>query len=113
MADLLAADYVGAVLAGVAFPFLLLPLLGQIQTALVAGARQRGLAGLVVLWLLGRTRQAPASAAGGLRRLGVLLALAGAAAVSGRFEVSARQRAVRRSDRAHRAYAYQEIVLTE
>ncbi|MBA2513442.1 MAG: spermidine synthase, partial [Solirubrobacterales bacterium] len=32
VADLLAADYLGAVVAGIAFPFLLLPALGQIQS---------------------------------------------------------------------------------
>ncbi|WP_031509957.1 polyamine aminopropyltransferase [Streptomyces megasporus] len=38
VADLFAADYVGALVGGLAFPFLLLPLLGQISGALLVGA---------------------------------------------------------------------------
>ena len=37
-ADLLAADYVGALVGGLAFPFLLLPAFGQLRGAMVAGA---------------------------------------------------------------------------
>ncbi|MGW8654204.1 polyamine aminopropyltransferase, partial [Nocardia salmonicida] len=37
VADLFAADYVGALLGGLAFPFLLLPVFGQIRGSLVAG----------------------------------------------------------------------------
>ncbi len=37
-ADLFAADYVGALVGGLAFPFLLLPLLGQLTGALLTGA---------------------------------------------------------------------------
>ena len=50
VADLFAADYLGALLGGLAFPFLLLPL-GQATGALVTGA-VNAVAGLViVLWL--------------------------------------------------------------
>ncbi|MBA2945162.1 polyamine aminopropyltransferase [Streptomyces himalayensis] len=38
VADLFAADYVGALIGGLAFPFLLLPLCGQLTGALVTGA---------------------------------------------------------------------------
>ena len=38
VADLFAADYVGALLGGLAFPFLLLPVFGQLKGALVVGA---------------------------------------------------------------------------
>src|SRR5699024_4890615 len=38
VADLFAADYVGALIGGLAFPFVLLPVFGQIQGALVVGA---------------------------------------------------------------------------
>jgi spermidine synthase len=112
VADLLAADYLGAVVAGVSFPFLLLPLLGQVQAALAIGALN-ALAGLVVLWLLGRTlpsrrRLALLTAA----PVGVLLALAGAAVVSGRFEVSARQSLFDDPIVRHERTRYQDIVLT-
>ena len=38
VADLFAADYVGALLGGLAFPFLLMPVFGQLKGALVVGA---------------------------------------------------------------------------
>ena len=38
VADLFAADYVGALVGGLAFPFLLLPVLGQLTGALLTGA---------------------------------------------------------------------------
>lgn len=106
VADLLAADYLGAVVAGVSFPFLLLPWLGQIEAALAVGALNAvaGLAVCVVarvrpLWLV-----AP---------LGVLAALAVAASAAGSFEVTARQSLF--DDRivlAERS-RYQEIVMTQ
>jgi spermidine synthase len=113
VADLLAADYLGAVVAGVSFPLLLLPLLGQVQAALAIGALN-AMAGLVVLWLLGgtlssRRRRALLTAA----PLGVLLALAGAAAASGRFEVSARQSLFDDPIVRFERSAYQDIVLTK
>jgi len=111
VAELLAADYLGAVVAGVAFPLLLLPFLGQIDTALAVGALNLG-AGVLVLWLLGdglprRTRRIL-----GLGFGSVLVGLGGAAALADRFEVSARQALyddpIVHSERTH----YQEIVLT-
>ncbi len=112
VADLLAADYLGAVVAGVGFPLLLLPLLGQIDTALAVGALNL-VAGLVVLWLLGSElgRGARHGLAGSL--LGVLALLAGGAALADRFELSARQALyddpIVRAERT----SYQEIVLTQ
>ena len=108
VADLLAADYLGAVIAGVSFPFLLLPWLGQIQAALAIGALN-AVAGLVVVAMLGAPRRGVLA----LAPIGVLIVLAGAAAFSGRFEVSARQNLfddpIVRSERSK----VQEIVLTE
>jgi spermidine synthase len=67
VADLTAADYVGALLGGLAFPFLLLPSFGQLTAALVTGLVNAVAGGTLVLWLfrrdLGRRR---------LRRLGLL-----------------------------------------
>lgn len=48
-ADLFAADYVGALVGGLAFPFLLLPLLGQTRGALVVGV-VNALAGAAVVF---------------------------------------------------------------
>jgi predicted membrane-bound spermidine synthase len=51
VADLSAADYVGALLGGLAFPFLLLPMLGQLTAPLVTGVVNALAGGAVVLWL--------------------------------------------------------------
>jgi spermidine synthase len=112
VADLLAADYGGAVIAGVAFPLLVLPLLGQIQAALAVGALN-AVAGAGVLWLFGRhvpARTRVALSAGLVLTLSVLAA---GAAYAGRFEVTARQQLF--DDRIVRAERtkYQEIVITE
>ncbi|HYH47925.1 MAG TPA: polyamine aminopropyltransferase [Acidimicrobiia bacterium] len=111
-ADLFAADYVGALVGGLAFPFLLLPAFGQIQGALVVGGVN--VAAAAVVGALGR-RGMPARArwAGGAALVGVLGVLGVALALAGRFEISARQAlyddpivAAHRSD-------YQDIVMTE
>ncbi|MGP3926557.1 polyamine aminopropyltransferase [Streptomyces sp. 8N616] len=54
VADLFAADYVGALAGGLAFPFLLLPALGQPRGALLTGAVNALAGGAVVLWLFRR-----------------------------------------------------------
>ncbi|KIZ19566.1 polyamine aminopropyltransferase [Streptomyces natalensis] len=54
VADLFAADYVGALVGGLAFPFLLLPRLGQLTGALVTGAVNAVAGGALVLWLFRR-----------------------------------------------------------
>jgi spermidine synthase len=54
VADLSAADYVGALLGGLAFPFLLLPILGQLNAALLTGVINVLAGGSVVLWLFRR-----------------------------------------------------------
>lgn len=51
VADLSAADYVGALLGGLAFPFLLLPLLGRLNAALCTGVVNALAGAVVVLWL--------------------------------------------------------------
>ncbi|ARQ69588.1 hypothetical protein CAG99_12565 [Streptomyces marincola] len=51
VADLSAADYVGALLGGLAFPFLLLPRLGQLSAALCTGVVNALAGGFMVLWL--------------------------------------------------------------
>lgn len=51
VADLSAADYVGALLGGLAFPFLLLPTLGQLTAPLITGVVNALAGGVLVLWL--------------------------------------------------------------
>ncbi len=106
VADLLAADYLGAVVAGVSFPFLLLPWLGQIEAALAIGALN-ALAGFAVC-LLARLRRVWL-----LAPLGVLVVLGIAASAAGHFEVTARQALF--DDRIVLAERtrYQEIVVTQ
>ncbi len=112
VADLLAADYLGAVVAGVSFPLLMLPLLGQIDTALAVGALNL-CAGIVVLWLLG-AELSTAARRGLSVALGVVLAILGvAAALAGRFEVSARQALYDDPIVEEVRTPYQDIVLTK
>ena len=113
VADLSAADYVGALVGGLAFPFLLLPRFGQLRGALVGGMVNAAAAALVAGWLfrpaLGRA--ARRVVAGSLA--GVILVLGGVGLVADRFEVSARQ-ALFDDPIVHREQSgYQEIVLTE
>ncbi|WP_343230830.1 hypothetical protein [Yinghuangia seranimata] len=51
VADLFAADYVGALAGGLLFPFLLLPALGQAGTVALVGAVNALVGTCVVLWL--------------------------------------------------------------
>jgi spermidine synthase len=111
VADLLAADYLGAVVAGLAFPLLALPLLGQIQAALAVGMIN-ALAGLLVLWLF---RPAIGTRRAGLLA-GVPLAVAAVlglgSTAAGAFEVTARQRLYDDPIVHAERTRYQEIVLT-
>jgi spermidine synthase len=106
VADLLAADYLGAVIAGVGFPFVLLPLLGQIQAALAVGALN-ALAGVVVWRLMRAPRRVVLAPAG------VLVVLAAAAVWSSDFEVQARQSLFDDPIVHGERTRYQDIVLTE
>ncbi|GGS56694.1 polyamine aminopropyltransferase [Streptomyces griseoviridis] len=54
VADLFAADYVGALIGGLAFPFLLLPFLGQLTAALVTGTVNAVVGAALVLGLFRR-----------------------------------------------------------
>ncbi|MFF4229038.1 polyamine aminopropyltransferase [Streptomyces sp. NPDC001820] len=54
VADLFAADYVGALVGGLAFPFLLLPWLGEVTGALLTGGVNVVAGGALVLWLFRR-----------------------------------------------------------
>ena len=90
LADLLAADYLGAVIAGVVFPLMVLPSFGQIDAALAVGALN-GVAGLLVLWLLGSELELRRRAALLAPLMLVLGALGLVASQAHAFEVTARQ----------------------
>jgi spermidine synthase len=91
VADLFAADYVGALVGGLMFPFLLLPFFGQLTGALLTGVVNASAGGVVVLWLFrhdvtARMRWGLLAVNGAV----VLLLLAGTAFV-GSFERAARE----------------------
>ncbi len=113
VADLFAADYVGALLGGLAFPFVLLPLFGQIEGALVVGVvnAAAGL-GLVLTVFRGElsTRAKAGLVAAAVAVGGVLV---GAYVVAEDFEVTARQ-ALYADPVVHAERTpYQDIVVTE
>lgn len=113
VADLFAADYVGALVGGLAFPFLLLPLFGQIEGALLVGAVNVAAAALVVGGVFGTGLSSRQRAAVGVGLGLVLVVLGGAAYLASDFETSARQALfddpIVRVERS----AYQELVVTE
>ncbi|MCH7231939.1 polyamine aminopropyltransferase [Glycomyces sp. L485] len=113
VADLNAADYLGGLVGGLAFPFLLLPVFGQIRGALLVGA-VNAVAGVVLIFLLFRddlsrmSRQLLALAAGA-----IAIVLAGAFVYTDRFEVAARQQLYSAPIVYSEDTRYQQIVMTE
>ena len=113
VSDLFAADYTGALVGGLVFPFLLLPWFGLLRGAIAAGVANALCAAVVAVWLFGpgldRRRRGAIAALFGA----VVVVLAAAWWMTDDFEVSARQRMYRdpivRTERSR----YQEIVLTE
>ncbi|WP_228978114.1 polyamine aminopropyltransferase [Streptomyces sp. DH12] len=112
VADLFAADYVGALVGGLAFPFVLLPWLGQLTGALLTGAVNAVAGGAIVLWLFARSLT-------GRERLllvgvnvAVLGLLAGAALLVEDFERAARHAVYGPHVRVAVHTDVQEVVLT-
>ncbi|MCC3762029.1 polyamine aminopropyltransferase [Glycomyces sp. TRM65418] len=113
VADLNAADYLGGLLGGLAFPFLLLPVFGQIQGALLVGAVNAVTGVLLVFWLFRddmstMTKQLLALAAGATAVL-----LVAAFLYTDRFETSARQALYSAPIVYSEDSQYQQIVMTE
>ncbi|MGW2489377.1 polyamine aminopropyltransferase [Streptomyces sp. NPDC001606] len=111
VADLFAADYVGALVGGLAFPFLLLPFFGQLTGALLTGTVNVMAGGALVLGLFRRdlTRRARCTLfVAGLTVLGVL---ATAAALAGDFERAARHAVYGEDVRVAVQTGVQEVVL--
>ncbi|MFD5792295.1 polyamine aminopropyltransferase [Streptomyces diastatochromogenes] len=111
VADLFAADYVGALVGGLAFPFLLLPFLGQLTGALLTGSVNVVAGGALVLGLFRRdlTRRARWTLL--LVGLAVLAVLASAAALADEFERAARHAVYGRDVRVALQTDVQEVVL--
>ncbi|WP_329457063.1 polyamine aminopropyltransferase [Streptomyces sp. NBC_01497] len=112
VADLFAADYVGALVGGLAFPFLLLPWLGQLTAAMVTGAVNVMAGGALVLWLFGRDLSPRARRLLLTADVLVLAVLATAAATVGDFERAARSAVYGPGVRVAVHTSVQEIVLT-
>ncbi|GGY43298.1 polyamine aminopropyltransferase 2 [Streptomyces omiyaensis] len=112
VADLFAADYVGALVGGLAFPFLLLPWLGQLTGALVTGAVNAVAGAALVLWffrrdLSGRTRALVVGV-----NLAVLGVLATATVLVDDFEEAARRAVYGERVRVAVHTDLQEVVVT-
>lgn len=112
VADLVAVDYVGALVGGLAFPFLLLPRLGQLDAALVTGVVNAVAGGGIVLWLFRADLSVRSRIGLSAVNAAVLAVLVVAAAFTGRFEAAARQAIHGTSVRKAERTAVQEVVLT-
>ncbi|MGW0766187.1 polyamine aminopropyltransferase [Streptomyces sp. NPDC002676] len=112
VADLFAADYVGALVGGLAFPFLLLPVLGQLTGALLTGAVNVVAGGALVLGLFRRDLSRRATWTLLLVGLTVLGVLASAAALADEFERAARHAVYGKDVRVAVQTGVQEVVLT-
>ncbi|CAL9470921.1 Polyamine aminopropyltransferase [Streptomyces sp. enrichment culture] len=112
VADLCAADYVGALAGGLAFPFLLLPFFGQLTGALLTGAVNTVVGTALVLGLfrrdLSRRARRLLPAAGAT----VLAVLALTAALADDFERAARRAVYGDGVRVALWTGVQEVVLT-
>jgi spermidine synthase len=112
LANLNAADYLGALVGGLVWPFVLLPHLGMIRGAAATGVINLLAAAVVSIFLLRRvvsTRHLIAA----LGALGLALALLATLLISAQdIETTSRQRLYADPIIAFRQSAYQEIVVT-
>lgn len=113
LANLNAADYLGALLGGLAWPFLVLPQLGMIRGAAATGMINLAAAAIVAAFLLRKvlTRREFLTA---LTVLALAFAMLVTLMVSARgIETTARQRLYADPIIAYRHSAYQELVVTK
>lgn len=112
VADLFAADYVGALAGGLAFPFLLLPRLGQLTGALLTGTVNAVAGGALVLGLFRRDLTRRARRLLLVANLAVLAVLASSAVLVDDFERAARHAVYGPDVRVAVQTGVQEVVLT-
>jgi spermidine synthase len=112
VADLFAADYVGALVGGLAFPFLLLPLLGQLTGALLTGVVNAVAGGALVLGLFRRDLSPRGRRLLIVANVTVLGVLAGAWGQVDAFERAAREALFGAPVRYAERRGEREIVLT-
>ncbi|MFD6921110.1 polyamine aminopropyltransferase [Streptomyces sp. NPDC059944] len=111
VADLFAADYVGALVGGLAFPFLLLPLLGQLTGALLTGTVNAVAGGALVLGLFRKDLSRRARWTLLVANVVVLGLLASAAVLVDDFERAARHAVYGGDVRVALRGGVQEVVL--
>jgi len=113
VADIFAVDYIGALVGGLCFPFLLLPWFGQLRGAIIVGL-VNAVAGCFLVFVLFRRALRPLVATLlGVAACAVAAVLVAALVLSGRFEVTARQALFRDPIVAAERTPYQDIVITE
>ena len=113
VADLNAADYLGGLIGGLAFPFVLLPFFGQIQGALLVGA-VNAVAGVILVWVLFRDDLSKmAKQVLTLMAAGTAILLVAAFVYTDRFETAARQALYAAPIVYSEDSRYQQIVMTE
>ncbi|MEU1118883.1 MULTISPECIES: polyamine aminopropyltransferase [unclassified Streptomyces] len=112
VADLFAADYVGALVGGLAFPFLLLPFFGQLTGALFTGAVNALVGGALVFGLFRRDLSVRGRWALLTANVVVLSLLASAAVLVDDFERAARRAVYGGDIRVAVQTDVQEVVLT-
>ncbi|MER5257576.1 MULTISPECIES: polyamine aminopropyltransferase [unclassified Streptomyces] len=112
VSDLFAADYVGALVGGLAFPFLLLPLLGQLTGALMTGSVNAIAGGALVFGLFRHDLSVRGRWALLVANVTVLGVLAAAAVLVGDFEAAARRAVYGKDVRVAVQTDVQEVVLT-
>ncbi|MFD4786313.1 polyamine aminopropyltransferase [Streptomyces sp. NPDC058459] len=111
VADLFAADYVGALVGGLAFPFVLLPFLGQLTGALLTGSVNVVAGSALVLGLFRRDLSRRARWTLLVAGLAVLGVLGSAAFLAGDFEAAARHAVYGPDVRVAAQTDVQEVVL--
>lgn len=113
VADITAVDYAGALVGGLAFPFVLLPVFGLLEGTLVVAALN-----VIAALAVGTTIAWGAQSRRGVFAIGfacitVLALLVAMAVLASRFEATARQALFRDPIVHAERSAYQEIVLTQ
>ncbi len=113
VADMFAADYLGALAGGLAFPFLLLPTLGLVEGTIATAGLNLVAGTVVVLWLFKRSLTKRAWIGIGTLVSTVAIALVALLWQAESIEVDARQQLFRDPIAHAERSEYQEIVLTE
>ncbi|MGK2319442.1 polyamine aminopropyltransferase [Gordonia rhizosphera] len=113
VADMFAVDYIGALIGGLCFPFLLLPLFGQLQGTLLVGLVNAAAGCFLVFVVFRRDLRGVRRVVLGIASIAVVGTLVAALMLAGRFEVTARQAMFRDPIVAAERTPYQDIVITE